>query len=568
MREQRSARPDEQSSQQSGEQPDGSALQRVLVLVVPDWSALAAALEADALPTAPVAVLHANRVVSVNAPARALGVEPAMTTRAARGRCPDLLLAPRDPDAEARLFASATQALDDTVARFTVLGPGAVSIPAASLRHTHPDEATAVEHLLAALTESTGWEFLPGIADTHFAALFAARTATRVEPGGTRAFLAAQPTRALDAALLLDETLDPQALSELVSVLERLGLRTLGAFAQLSPTDVGTRFGPLGLRLRDLARGVGQRGLRDHSRTDDLVVESPLEPPTPRTDVLAFRARAAAAQLFDEVRRRALACTQVTIRLTAAGGQVSERTWRLEDMTDNRVADRARWQAEGWLASRAAPSPAATARPAATPGPAATAGPAPASDPDEGSEGIALLTLTAAELAAPLATQRSLLDRGSGAVAHSLERVQGLFGPDSVLVPGLQGGRDPQETNLWTPWQQAPRPDRDPEAPWPGAIPAPHPARILSTPVELLDAAGGSVLARSSGLDSRPVTLRIPGSGTHRIVDHSSPWPVETGWWEPALRQRRVRLQVLAEDGAAFLLCREDGQWRLVGEYA
>ncbi|WP_019157430.1 Y-family DNA polymerase [Brevibacterium senegalense] len=538
----------EQLSAQRGPQPGESAPQRVLVLVVPDWPALAAALEADALPTAPVAVLHANRVVSVNAPARALGVEPAMTTRAARGRCPDLLLAPRNPDAEARLFASATQALDDTVARFTVLGPGAVSIPAASLRHTHPDEAAAVEHLLAALTESTGWEFLPGIADTHFAALLAARTATRVAPGGTRAFLAAQPTRAFDAALLLDETLDPQALAELVSVLQRLGLRTLGAFAQLSPTDIGTRFGPLGLRLRDLARGVGQRGLRDHSRADDLVVEAPLEPPTPRTDVLAFRARAAAAQLFDEVRRRSLACTQVTIRLTAAGGQVSERTWRLEDMTDNRVADRARWQAEGWLTSRTAPRPAATS--------------------DENDEGIALLTLTAAELAAPLATQPSLLDRGSGAVAHSLERVQGLFGPDSVLVPGLQGGRDPQETNLWTPWQQAPRPDRDPEAPWPGAIPAPHPARILSTPVELLDAAGGSVVARSSGLDSRPATLRIPGAGTHRIVDHSSPWPVETGWWEPALRQRRVRLQVLAEDGAAFLLCREDGQWRLVGEYA
>lgn len=552
MREQLSAQPGTQraarQNAQRGPQPGESAPQRVLVLVVPDWPALAAALEADALPTAPVAVLHANRVVSVNAPARALGVEPAMTTRAARGRCPDLLLAPRNPDAEARLFASATQALDDTVARFTVLGPGAVSIPAASLRHTHPDEAAAVEHLLAALTESTGWEFLPGIADTHFAALLAARTATRVAPGGTRAFLAAQPTRAFDAALLLDETLDPQALAELVSVLQRLGLRTLGAFAQLSPTNIGTRFGPLGLRLRDLARGVGQRGLRDHSRADDLVVEAPLEPPTPRTDVLAFRARAAAAQLFDEVRRRSLACTQVTIRLTAAGGQVSERTWRLEDMTDNRVADRARWQAEGWLTSRTAPRPAATS--------------------DEGDEGIALLTLTAAELAAPLATQRSLLDRGSGAVAHSLERVQGLFGPDSVLVPGLQGGRDPQETNLWTPWQQAPRPDRDPEAPWPGAIPAPHPARILSTPVELLDAAGGSVVARSSGLDSRPATLRIPGAGTHRIVDHSSPWPVETGWWEPALRQRRVRLQVLAEDGAAFLLCREDGQWRLVGEYA
>src|SRR5699024_4370414 len=207
------------------------------------------------------------------------------------------------------------------------------------------------EHLLNALTERTGWEFLPGIADTPFAALLAARTATRVEPGRTGEFLAAQPTRALDAALVLDETLEPSVLSDLVSVLERLGLRTLGAFADLDPADVGTRFGPLGLRLRDLARGRGHRGLRDHSRAEDLVVEVPLDPPTPRTDVLAFRARAAAAQLFTEVRRRALACTQVTIRLTAASGDHHERTWRLEDMDDNRIADRVRWQAEGWLSA-------------------------------------------------------------------------------------------------------------------------------------------------------------------------------------------------------------------------
>ena len=541
--------------------PIGSAAQRVLVLIVPDWSALAAALAADALPTAPVAVMHANRVVSANAPARARGVDSGMTVRAARGRCPELLLAPREAETEARLFAAAAQALDDAVARFTVLGPGAVSIPADSLRHTHADESAAVEHLLNALTERTGWEFLPGIADTPFAALLAARTATRVEPGRTGEFLAAQPTRALDAALVLDETLEPSVLSDLVSVLERLGLRTLGAFADLDPADVGTRFGTLGLRLRDLARGRGHRGLRDHSRAEDLVVEVPLDPPTPRTDVLAFRARAAAAQLFTEVRRRALVCTQVTIRLTATGGQVSERTWRLEDMSDNRVADRARWQAEGWLTAQ----PAAKRTSGQAANPVSTSDPAPTSDTDEG---IALLTLLAAELATPLATQRSLLDRSSGAVAHSLERLQGLFGLDAVLVPGLQGGRDPQETNLWTPWQQAPRPDRDPEAPWPGAIPAPHPVRILRTPVELLDTAGAPVVARSTGLDSAPATLRIPGAGAHRIVDHSSPWPVETGWWDPALRQRRVRLQVLAEDGAAFLLCREDGQWQLVGEYA
>lgn len=533
--------------------------QRLLALVVPDWPALAAAVEADLSPTVPVAVMRANRVVAANAPARTLGIERNMVTRAARARCPDLFLSPWDPEGESRLFVAATQALDTAVARFTVLGPGAVSIPADSLRHAHADEAAAVEHLLAALTETTGWEFLPGIADTPFAALLAARTSTRVEPDGTPRFLAAQPVHTLETATLLDETLDPAALADLVSVLGRLGIRTLGALADLSPTDVGTRFGRLGMRVRDLARGLGDRGLRDHTREADLTVDAPLDPPTPRTDVLAFRARSAAAELFTEVRRRSLACTQVTIRLTATGGQRSERTWRLEDMDDNRVADRVRWQAEGWLTSLTTSRSSARSSPDAGPDEGPDAGP---------DAGIALLTLVAAELAAPLDTQRSLLDRGTGAVSHSLERVQGLFGPDSVLVPGLQGGRDPGETNLWTPWQQAPRTERDPEAPWPGAIPAPHPARVLDTPVDLVDEAGRTVVARTSGLDSAPVLLRIPGASTHRIVEYSSTWPVDTGWWDPEVRQYRVRVQVLADDGAAFLLCKEEGRWRLLGEYA
>jgi len=531
--------------------------QRLLALVVPDWPALAAAIDADLPPTDPIAVMRANRVVSANAPARALGISRNMVTRAARSRCPDLVLAAWDPEGEARLFVAATQALDTAVARFTVLGPGAVSIPVDSLQHVHAHEAAAVEHLLAALTESTGWEFLPGIADTAFAALLAARTSTRVEAGRTPGFLAAQPIQALETAALLDETLDQQALTDLVSVLSRLGIRTLGDLALLDPADVGTRFGRLGMRARELARGLGDRGLRDHTRAADLSVEAPLDPPTPRTDVLAFRARSAAAELFTEVRRRSLACTQVTIRLTAASGDQHERTWRLEDMDDNRVADRVRWQAEGWLSA-----PPQASQVAQTPQIAQ------ASDDLGGDEGIALLTLTAAELAAPLDTQRSLLDGSSGDVSHSLERVQGLFGPDSVLVPGLQGGRDPGETNLWTAWQQTPRAARDPEAPWPGAIPAPHPVRVLDTPVELLDASGGSIVARPSGLDRPPALLRIPGSGAHRIVDHSSTWPIDTGWWDPTVRQYRVRLQVLTDDGTAFLVCKEEGRWRLLGEYA
>ncbi|HLS33519.1 MAG TPA: DNA polymerase Y family protein, partial [Brevibacterium sp.] len=80
--------------------------QRLLALVVPDWPALAAAIDADLPPTDPIAVMRANRVVSANAPARALGISRNMVTRAARSRCPDLVLAAWDPEGEARLFVA------------------------------------------------------------------------------------------------------------------------------------------------------------------------------------------------------------------------------------------------------------------------------------------------------------------------------------------------------------------------------------------------------------------------------------------------------------------------------
>ncbi|WP_029089196.1 DNA polymerase Y family protein [Brevibacterium album] len=523
---------------------------RTLALIVPDWLALAAAGEAELAPTAPVAVVRAGRVVSSTAQARALGVERGQRVRLARRLCPELALFGADRDREERLFSPLIDALEGVVARFTVLGPGAVGVPADSLRRTHAEEASAVEEILDRLTRDSGWEFRPGLADTVPAALLAAQHSHRVPPGETPAFLGELPIGALEVLHLLDEAIEEDALLDLLSVLRRLGITTLGALGGLTGADVGTRFGELGLRCRRLALGEDTPVLPEHLRTAELQVAAPLDPPTPRTDVLSFRARTAAAELFATVRARGLACTQVTIRLQVPSGAASTRTWRLEDMDEGRVADRARWQAEGWRASA---------------GEAPADGEALAED-----EGVALITLIAAELAPPLSTQHSLFgeDAGTGSVAHSLERLQGLFGPDAVLVPALQGGRDPGETNMWTPWQQAPQPDRDPAAPWPGAVPRPHPVRVLDTPVELLDARGRDIAARPGGLGGVPAELRVPGAGSHRIVDHSSAWPLETGWWEPGQEQYRTRLQVLAADGTAFLLCKEQGRWRLLGEYA
>ncbi|WAL40808.1 DNA polymerase Y family protein [Brevibacterium sp. BRM-1] len=525
--------------------PAAAAAQRTLILTVPDWPAAALAMSLGLGPAEPVIALSANRVVACTAAARAAGVEVGLNKRAARTRCPAARALPRDTEAEHREFAAGIGVLEGLIARFTLMAPGTVALPAAALARTCPDEEAAVEAVLTALTDATGWEVFAGLADSAFAALLAARTATRVPPGQTPDYLAGQPIAALTEA--------DADFAEFASLCRRLGLDRLGDLAALPGGDVYARFGAVGARAHRLASGLSDRLPVDHVRARDFSARTVVEPASTRSDVLSFSARQAAAALFAQVRAAGLVCAQATIALTAATGDVSARTWRLEAMEETQLADRARWQAEGWLASGAVG--------AAQPDP----GDAPA---ELAEDGIAAIEITAAELLEPLAAQHNLFDAQTGEVGRTLERLQGLFGADAVLVPGLQGGREPAETNLWTPWRQAPHPERDPDAPWPGELPSPRPTLVEHTPVDLLDARGHTVIARPSGLDSEPALLAIPEAGSVPVIDYSSSWPVEAMWWEPEYRQYRVRLQVVTAAGEALLLAKEQGQWAITGRWA
>lgn len=537
---------------------------RTLVLTVPDWPAVAAAVEHDIAPGCPVAVLHAGKVIAANAPARAAGITAGNNKRAVGYRCPEAHIAVWDEEADNRHFSAGVGALDNLVARFTLLSPGTLAIPLDSLRHGYADEADAVETLVSALVDDTGWEFFPGIADTVFAAVLAAGQARRVEPGQTVDFLSAQPITTLEYA--------GAEATALIEVFLQLGLRTLGDFARLKAKDVNARFGAFGRHLHDLASGRAGAPLADHVRGEQLDVELDLDAPTTRSDTLGFLARQLGADLLAKVRRQGLVCTQITIELDAAGGQSSSRTWRIEDMQENAIADRLRWQAEGWLAGVGAGV--GNSGPKTKPGPG-QADPQtldivdePAPDAEDFSEdGIIALRLIAAELTTPIGATRSLFDENTGQITHTLERLQGLFGPDAVLVPGIQGGWDPAETNLWTPWQQAAVPERSPAAPWPGALHAPRPTTVEHSAVDVLAADGSPVEARPSGLGAVPATIRFPTGQTETITDYSGSWPIESGWWDPNRAVYRTRLQVVTDAGRALLLSKERGQWYLTGRY-
>ncbi|UVI34417.1 DNA polymerase Y family protein [Brevibacterium spongiae] len=549
-------------------------VRRTLVLTVPDWPAVAAAAEHQIGPGRPVAVLHGGKVIAANAPARSAGVAVGNNKRAVGFRCPEARVVVWDEDVDNRHFSAGVGALEDLVARFTLLSPGTLAIPLDSLKHGYRDEAAAVEALVSALVAETGWEFFPGIADTVFAAVLAAGQTRRVAPGETVDFLAAQPITTLEYA-------GPEA-TGLIEVFWQLGLHSLGDLARLEAKDVNARFGTFGRHVHDLASGKEGTLPADHVRGEEPAVELGLDTPTTRSDTLGFLARQLGAELLAKVRRQGLICTQITIELDAAGGKSSTRTWRIEDMQENTIADRLRWQAEGWLAGSGRSAASSPRSGASVRGRHRNDGESagaddpqsldaiddPAPDVEDFSEdGIIALRLIAAELTTPIGATRSLFEENTGQISHTLERLQGLFGPDSVLVPGIQGGWDPAETNLWTPWQQKAVPERSPTAPWPGALHAPRPTTVEHSAVDVLAADGTPVEARPSGLGAAPTTIRFPTGRTETITDYSGSWPIESGWWDPERAVYRTRLQVVTDTGRALLLSKEHGQWYLTGRY-
>ena len=145
----------------------------------------------------------------------------------------------------------------------------------------------------------------------------------------------------------------------MADVLRRLGLGTLGAVATLDPTDVLGRFGDTGILLHRLARGL-DRPLATRRPAPELAVTAELDPPVERVDLLAFRAVALADELHAHLGRDGLACLRLGIEVETDHGETRRRSWRHEGgLGAAAVAERARWQLDGWLTGPVADRPSA-----------------------------------------------------------------------------------------------------------------------------------------------------------------------------------------------------------------
>jgi protein ImuB len=548
---------------------------RRFVVWCPDWPVVAAATTVELAPMVPVAVFVANRVLACSGTARASGVRRGMRRRDAQGRCPELVACEHDPARDARLFEPVAAAVEALAPGVEIVRPGLVTVPVKGPAGYFGSEESAAERIVDQVAGDCGVECQVGAADGLFAAVLAARRGVLVEPGGSRKFL---------APLHIAEIGSDQP--GLVDLLRRLGIRTLGDFAALPSKVVATRFGAAALLAHRAACGLEERPPGRRNPPPDLTVTENLDPPVDRVDAAAFVARALAERLHARLARLGLACTRLGIsaRTEPSGtdGEYTElyRVWRCaEPLTPAGIADRVRWQLDGWL------SGARHQRPAS---------------------GVEILSLYPEEVVSAGGLQLDLIDSTTGEADaradRALVRVQGMLGPDAVLIGVPGGGRDVRDRVTFVSWGEQRQPALDPHPPWPGRIPAPSPSLIpeVPWPVTVLDAGGRPVEITERGdVTDAPCQVLVAGGRPRTVCGWAGPWPVEERWWAalPAhqdtipRRSREafsgrsapsravIRMQVvlaadLSQSSAeptdreeALLLAHEDGHWWAQGAY-
>lgn len=553
---------------------------RRVVLWVPDWPVVSAMAQAGLGVDAPAAVLHGKGMLAVSAAARAAGVRRGMRKRLAQRACPDLTILAHDEGRDAREFEAVAAAAEQVVSGVEISRPGLLMIPSEGATRFHGSEEALAEALVTAVVEDSGYESSVGIADGLLAAVMAARANSLIGRGQSHDFLAPLPVDTLIHATM--ERTQRAEVEALVSVLVRLGLTRLGDFTAIPSADVMARFGQVGAWAQRMASGEDVAPPVLRRAEGDIAVEYVFEEPAERIEQLALVAVHVAEQLDSALLAAASRCARVRIGARTVTGDELVRVWRTDvgsrsGAFTKHMADRVRWQLEGWLSGTAA-------------------GPQPAP--------LTSLMLTAEDVV-PLGAEQAFLwggTSGADARAHrAMERVQGLLGVDGVLAVSEQGGRTPRDRVHAIAWGQEGEPPRRVSHPWPGRVPDPAPATVLAPPLEVhvLDAGGSPVrVDRRLAVSAPPTWVRLQADprdkvarAAHRhpssghvggddgpvwtaplpVEAWAGPWPIVERWWS-ADASRRAFLQVSLRDeeghaGTAFLIALHEGRWMLEAVY-
>ncbi len=565
-----------------------AAPMRTMVVWCPDWPVVATAGFEGVSAEESIAVIEKGLVLACSEAARADGVRRGLRLREAQARSPRLRAFAYDPVRVDRAFEPLITALEAMSPNVQIVRSGSCALRARGAARYYGGEHEAALAFLERFAELGVTDARVGVADGMFAAEQAVRLPgvdlIRIVPeGGSPQFLAGLPVQ------LLDE-------DELVTLLWRLGIRTLGDVARLPADDVRTRFGEAGARAH--ARASGTDGARVTPRIPPEVRESlnDFEPPLDRIDQVTFGVRAAAERFVDELAGARFVCTALRIELTSDRGERRERSWlHPRWFTAGDVVDRVRWQLQGGSTIESTLS-------------------AP----------ISRVRIVAETIDHSTRHETGLWGSGSEErIHHGLSRVQSIVGHEGVLTASIGGGRSPRERQLLVPWGdrleekggarsgggargggagdraragagrvgragggkieaartgsgkaagEAGAKKGDEPAPWPGSIPPPLPTTVFERRQAVLVLAEGEhavAITERGMLSAAPAFFSSDAAGRQlrALEAWAGPWPVYERWWDAAARRRFDRFQVVDADGVAWLLALENGSWWAEARY-
>jgi protein ImuB len=477
-----------------------------------------------------------------------------------------------------------------------VIEPGVCAFGARGPARYFGGETALAARIIAAVAD-LGVESRVGVADGLFAAFLAARTDPArtdpartnparagsaragsassshaivvIPPGQSARFLAPQPVSVLaDQALTgQDPAGQDPAGRDLAALLKRLGLDTLGDFAALPARDVASRFGDPGECAHRLARGLDFRPLAARPPPVDLSVTREFNPPEPRAEPVVFAAKTLAERLHADLAARGLTCVRVQVRATWADGRESSRLWRHDGLLSAAgVADRVRWQLDGWRPTLSEGAPTDRAPTDRAPGDGAP-------DAEQYPEGgVAALRLAPDQVVRAAGQQLALWGETvvSDRVARAAMRVQAMLGHEAVLRPVLGGGRDFGDQVTPVPFGEKREPRLAADQPWPGRVIGAAPGLVypVAREAEVTDDAGAIVtVSGRCVVSAAPARLAVAGEPPRRVTGWAGPWPLSERWWDPAAARRRARFQLATDDGRAWLAVVQDGRWLIEAGY-
>jgi protein ImuB len=524
---------------------------RLVTVWCPDWPMLAARVP----PHVPAAIFHANRVVACTPAARTAGVRHGARRRAAQAACPELVVVDPDPDRDGREFDAVVRLVGELAPRIEVVEPGWLSLAARGPARYYGGDQAVADRIVAELAAWSAARGIPGygigvgVADGRSASAIAARLAAGrsggtcvVEPGGSPAFVAPLTVG------WLRELGDVHA--DLVDLLARLGIRTLGDLAALDRADVLARFGPVGARAHRVASGHDERPSAATDPPPEWWIEHPFDEPVESLDTVVFVVKRLADELVARLAADGRVCVRLVVLVETEHGERCERTWyRDHGLSAPAMVERARWQLEGWATGAGGPT-----------------------------GGVALVRLVPHEVRPDDGVQTRLWGGRSQAdhdAARAIVRLTGLAGEQAVRVPMWQGGRLPGERYRLVPavsvelHEAAGRLGRG-DGPWPGSVPAPSPTVVPRepVPVEVVDGDGAPVQVSGRGEVSAPPAELVVAGRRHRVAAWAGPWPIEQRWWSPQQARRLARFQLVTERGVAHLVGVERQQWTILATYA